>query len=398
MNKKISLGAAIAFMVVVAGITLSITMMVSLNHFNKKVLNVKAREEMYKKLADVDRNARQNFAGTIDEEALANSLSAGYIKGLGDKYSSYLTKDEYEQKMLELSGKLVQIGVTVQKDQTGYAKVTKIIKGSPAELDGVVVGDLIISIGDADLKAVNLANIERLLKGEAGTKANLVYRRDGVDTRKEIQRKEIDIKYVEHHLIGSNGYIKINAFNDKTYNQFKSAVDDLVKQGANAFVLDLRGNNSDSIEAANSMLNMLLPAGELGTKKNNAGVITSMGSSDKYELALPMATIINGKTGNAAEYFVAVLRDFKKATSIGTTSFGKAVIQKTFQLNDGSAINITTEHFLPPSGTEINGVGIKPDYEVKLTSEQEQGVEVMTVETDPQIQKAIEIVNSKKES
>ncbi|MFZ2538828.1 MAG: S41 family peptidase [Oscillospiraceae bacterium] len=398
MNKKISLGAAIAFMAILAGITFCITMMVSLNHFNEKVLNVKAREEMYKKLSDVDRNARQNFSGTINEEVLADSLSAGYIRGLGDKYSSYLTKDEYEQKMLELSGKLVQIGVTVQKDQTGYAKITKIMKGSPAEQAGMIVGDLIVSIGDADLKAVTLVNIERLLKGEVGTKLNVVYRRDGVDTQKDIQRKDIEIKYVEYRLMGANGYIKIIGFNDKTYNQFKNAVDDLVRQGADAFVFDLRNNNSDSIEAANSMLNMLLPAGELGTKKNNAGEITSLGSSDKYELALPMATIINGKTGNAAEYFVAVLRDFKKATSTGTISFGKAVIQKIFQINDGSAINITTEHFLPPSGAEINGVGIKPDYEVKLTPEQEQGAELLTDETDPQIQKAIEIVNSKKEA
>ncbi|MEG0691680.1 MAG: S41 family peptidase, partial [Oscillospiraceae bacterium] len=311
MNKKISLGAAIAFMVVVAGITFCITMMVSLNHFNEMVLNVKSREEMYKKLADVDRNVRQNFAGTINEEALANSLSAGYIRGLGDKYSSYLTKDEYEQKMLENSGKLVQIGVTVQKDQTGYAKITNMMKGSPAELAGMAVGDLIVSIGNTDLKAVTLLNIERLLKGEVGTKINVVYRRDGVDTQKEIQRKDMEIKYIESRLVGTNGYIKISEFNDKTYAQFKDAVDELVKQGADAFIFDLRNNNSDSIDAANSMLNMLLPAGELGTKKNNAGESTSLGTSDKYELALPMATIINGKTGNAAEYFVAVLRDFK---------------------------------------------------------------------------------------
>lgn len=398
MNKKISLGAVIAFMVVVAGITFCITMMVSLNHFNEMVLNVKAREEMYKKLADVDRNARQNYAGTIDEELLANSISAGFIKGLGDKYSSYLTKDEYEQKLLELSGKLVQIGVTIQKDPTGYVKITSVTKASPAEQAGILVGDLIVSIGTTDLKAITLPNIERLLKGEVGTKASILIRRDGVDTPKDIQRKDIETKYVEYRLMGTNGYVKINEFNDKTYSQFKSAVDDLVKQGANALVFDLRNNNSDSIDAANSMLNMLLPKGELGTKKDKAGQVTSLGTSDKYELDLPMATIINSKTGNAAEYFVAVLRDFKKASSIGVTSFGKAVIQKMFQLNDGSAINITTEHFFPPSGIEINGVGIKPDYEVKLTAEQEQGVELLTDETDGQLQKAIEVVNSKKAS
>lgn len=398
MNKKISFGAAIAFMIVVAGITFCITMMVSLNHFNKMVLNVKAREEVYKKLADVDRNARQNFAGKIDEEALADAISSGFIKGLGDKYSSYLTKDQYEQKLLEQSGKLVQIGVTIQKEQTGYVKITKIIKDSPAEQNGMAVGDLIVSINDRDLKTVSLSNVERLLKGEVGTKLTVVYRRDGVDTQKDIQRKDIELQYVDYHLIETNGYIKISEFNDKTYVQFKNAVNDLVRQGADAFVFDLRDNNSDSIEAANSMLNMLLPSGELGTKTDNNGKTTSLGNSDKYELELPMATIINSKTGNAAEYFVAVLRDFKKANSTGTTTYGKAVIQELFKLNDGSAINITVGHFFPPSGTQINGVGIKPDYEVKITPEQEKSVDVMTDENDPQILKALEIVNSKKES
>lgn len=396
MNKKISLGAAIAFMIVVAGITLCITMMVSLNYFNKMVLNVKAREEMYKKIADVDRNARQNFAGKIDEEALANSLSAGYIKGLGDKYSSYLTKDEYEQRLLEESGKVVQIGVSFTKDQTGYAKVIKLVKESPAELAGIQIGDMIIAVNESDVKNLSASNIERLLKGGIGSKVNVTYRRDGVDTVKEIQRKELDLKYVEGHLIGTNGYVKITEFNSKTYGQFKTAVDKLIRDGADALIFDVRNNNSDSIEAAKSMLNMLLPVGELGTTVNNEGVSQTLGTSDKYELALPMATIINGRTGNAAEYFAATLRDFKKATSTGVTSYGKSVIQEIFKLNDGSAINITTQYLYPPSKVEINGVGIKPDYEVKLTTEQEQAFETLTDETDPQIQKAIEIVNSKK--
>ena len=255
---------------------------------------------------------------------------------------------------------------------------------------------LIISIDNSDLNLNTLEEIEQLLTGAVGTQIAVTYRRDGVDTQKTIQRSDIEISYIESRLIGTNGYIIVEEFNEKTYEQFKSVVDDLIKAGADALIFDLRNNNSDSIEAANNMLNMLLPAGELGTKIDHTGAVTSLGSSNKYELALPMATIINGKTGNAAEYFVAVLRDFNKATSVGTLSYGKAVIQELFQLSDGSAINVTTAHFLPPSKIEINGIGIKPDYEVKLTPEQEQAFETLTDEIDPQIQKAIEIVNSKK--
>lgn len=396
MNKKISLGAAVAFMLVIAGITFCITMMVSLNYFNEKVLNVNAREEMYKKLADVDRNARQNFVGKIDEELLENSISAGYVRGLGDKYASYLTKDEYERRLLEDSGKLVSVGMTIAKDSSGYFKVTKVATDTVAEQAGVQVDDLIVSIDTNDLKSISQVNAEQMLKGEIGTKVSIVYRRDGVDTTKDLQRKDIIVEYVSAHLIESTGYIQISSFNDKTLSQFNVAVNSVIQQGAAALVIDLRNNNSDSFDAAASILNTLLPSGALGTKTNNQGQNISLGNSDQYAINLPMATIINAKTGNAAEYFAATLRDVVKANTIGVTSFGKSIEQEMFQLNDGSAINITVSYVYPPSKADINGVGIKPDYEVKLSPEQEQTFDMLTDQTDPQIQKALEVVNSKK--
>ena len=179
MNKKIPLGAAIAFMVVVAGLTFCITMMVSLNHFNTMVLNVKEREEVYKKLADVDRESRQRYAGQIDEEYLSDSISRGYVRGLGDAYSSYLTKDEYEERLQEQNGQLVSIGATIVKDTTGYMRIRKVIAGSPAEQEGLRQGDLLISLDGVDLQAVSQTAAERLLKGQEGTKVAIVYRRDG---------------------------------------------------------------------------------------------------------------------------------------------------------------------------------------------------------------------------
>ncbi len=397
MNKKISLGAAIAFMVVVAGITFCITMMVSLNHFNTMVLNVKSREEMYKKLADVDRKARQNFDGKIDEEALLDSISNGYIKGLGDKYSSYLSKNQYEQRLLDLSGKEVSIGITTVKDESGYLLVTKVINESPANKSGIQVGDHIISIEDTDLKTVNFTNAERLLKGTVGTKLKLIYRRNGVDTLLDnIIRKDIEVPCVEMELIEKNAYIKILEFNDLTYSQFKQAVDNAIKNGATGLIFDVRNNSGGTLNSVSIMLNMLLPSGDIGTKIDNNGKKTILGKSDKYEINLPMATIVNGKTASASELFVSALRDFNKANSVGTQTYGKGVMQTLIKLTDGSAINITTAHFYPPSGDKIDGVGIKPDYEVKLTTEQEKNFDILTFAEDPQIQKAIEVVNSKK--
>lgn len=398
MNKKIPLGAAIAFMIVVAGITFCITMMVSLDRFNTMVLNVKEREEMYAKFADVDKEVRQNYAGTIDEDALYDAIAAGYVRVL-DRYCSYLTKAQYEELIAEQNGDRVSIGVTTEKDVTGYLKVTDVTAGSPAELGGLQVGDLLISVDGRDLQNLTLASAQRLLKGEPGTKFTLTYRRDGVDTTNDFIRKALDTVYVDFRMIGTNGYIRVYEISDDSYNQFKEAVDNAVQRGATGLIFDLRNNTSDSLETARKMLDMLLPSGELGYTVDNDNVRRTLEVSDRFCVNLPMTVLVNGQTGCAAEYFAAVLKEYKQAgkaeaTLIGTTTLGKSSIQEIRPLTDGSAINLTVAHFYPPSGTELDGVGLKPDYEVRLTEEQEQNFFLLTEETDPQLKKAIEVVSS----
>lgn len=395
MNKKIPLGAAIAFMVIIAGITFSITMMVSLNHFNTMVLNVKAREEMYKKLADVDRNARQNYAGVIDEDYLNDSLAAGYIRGLGDRYSTYVSKEDYEYLSLEKSGQMAQIGVTVIADPTGYFVVESVATGSPAEEAGIMPGDFLISIDETDLKTVSLTNCERMLVGEAGEKITLVYRRDGVDTTRDMQRKIMSVEYVSGHMIDATGYIKISSFVSAAVPQFRTQLDSLIQQGAESIVIDLRNNSSDSLDAASSILNTILPTGDLGYTRNESGDYVVVAESDRYSVNLPMAIIVNARTGNVAEYFAATMRDFDKASIVGVQTMGKAVVQELIRLTDGSAINLTTDYIYPPSRTEINGVGVKPDYEVRLTTEQEADAAYLIDKADPQIAKAIEVSKSR---
>ncbi len=394
MNKKIPLGAAIAFMVVIAGITFCITMMVSLNHFNTMVLNVKEREEQYKKLADVDREVRQNFAGTIDEDYLSDAISSGFIRGLGDKYSSYLTREQYEERLLDQKGQRVSIGITIEQDATGYPKVASVLENSPAALNGMLTGDLLISIDNIDLKTSSISAAEKMLKGQPGTTIGVVFRRDGVDTALELQRKDMEMAYVSSRMIGRNGYIKIDEFNEKTTDQFKRAVNQMISQGANALIFDVRDNSSDSIDVANDVLDILLPHGELGSIVDNTGVVPSSGTSDQYEIELPMCVLMNSRTSSAAEYFVGALMDFEKITSVGTTTYGKSAIQQLLPLNDGSAISLTVAHFLTPKGTDISNVGIKPTYEVKLSTEQEQTFATLNEDTDPQLKKAVEIANS----
>lgn len=395
MNKKIPLGVAAAFMIVVAGITFCITMIYSYNNFNTLVYNVKEREEMYKKLADADRKIRQNYAGAINEEQILDSLAAAYVKGLGDKYSSYLTKSEYEYKLLEKSGKLVSIGVEIEKNADGYLKVLSVLKDSPAELAAIQKDDVIISIDGVDATSLTLVKAQRMLQGEVGSKVTVVYRRDAVDETAEMQRKDLEIIYVSGRLIGTNGYIKFKDFNSKTYVQFKREVDSLINQGATSLIFDLRNVSNDSYESAVMMLNTLLPKGELGYKVDKDGNMTAFAKSDDYMVNLPMAIIVNSKTGSAAEYFALVMSEYQAANTVGVQTMGKTVIQSLIPLSDGSAYNLTVAHYLPPSKTDISDIGIRPDFEVALTQEQEQNFKDLDETSDPQLIKAIEVVNSK---
>lgn len=396
MNKKISLGAAITFMIVVAGITFCITMMVALNHFNDMVLNVKEREEMYKKISNIDAEVRQNYAGAsqIDEEYLSDMISVGYIRGIGDKYASYLTKDEYETVLQEQNGQLVSIGVTLAKDQTGYLKVLSVQEGSPAEQNGMKRGDLLVSVDGTDLKNLSLSRGEQLLKGNVGTKVSVVYRRDGVDTTRELQRITLSEVLVESRMIDQTGYILIREFSSFTISQFKTAIEDLMQQGAVSFVFDVRGNNSDSIYAANDLLSLLLPVGDLGTIVYADGSTRLSGTSDSYSVEMPMSVLVDADTGCAAEYFALMLREYEKANVVGVQTMGKSAMQELRPLNDGSAVYITVSHFITPAGTDIEGTGVKPDYEVKISTEEDSS-ESLSDETDTQLRKAIETVNSK---
>ncbi|MEG0571346.1 MAG: S41 family peptidase, partial [Oscillospiraceae bacterium] len=362
------------------------------------VFNVKERKEMYTKISEIDSEIRQKYNGTIDEDMMLDAISRGYVSGLGDKYSRYLSKSEYEKQLLETQGKLVGIGVTIKRDASGYAQVVKVIEGSPAELAGILSGDMITAIDEVDLKTYDFTKVDELIRGNAGTKVKLNIRREGVETLYELARKDIDIKYVTYKLIDKNGYIKINEFNQKTYEQFKNAVDDLIKQGATGLVFDLRDNGGGTLDSATKMLDMLLPQGVIATKTDKSGATSPLATSDKYGVNLPMVTIINGNTASASELFVSALRDFNKATSIGTTTYGKGVMQTLIPLKDGSALSITTASFIPPSGEDFNGVGIKPDNEVKFTPEQEQNFKNghLELESDTQFVKAVEVLNSKK--
>ncbi len=395
MNKKISLGAAICFMAIAAAISFIVTMYYSLNIFNSKVANVSEREEQYAKLAEIDTIIRNNYLGEIDEEALMDSLADGYVDGLEDKYSVYMNQEEYKQYQQQNAGELIGIGVTATLDDSGYLEVVSVSSESPAEAGGLMAGDMIIRIDDADVLAMGYENAINAIRGEDGTVVNITYRRDSEEYTVSITRKRVKDSGISYRMIDTLGYVQIQDFNATTPADFEYAVNDMMSQGATGLIFDLRGNGGGLVSSVAEMLDFLLPEGDLVSQTNSKKETTVLYTSDSDCIDLPMVCLMNGDTASAAELFVCDLRDFQVAELVGETTYGKGVMQTAFPLEDGSAISLTTAYYNPASGVNYHGVGVKPDYEVVLTAEQKQNLANLDENTDPQLMKAISVLKSK---
>ena len=392
MNKKISLGAAISFMVVVVAITFCITMIFSLNRFNSKIVNIKEKDDINNKITQLDRIVAQSYAGEVDHDKLINAIARGYVSGIGDPYAMYYTAKELNLHNQTIKGIIMGIGINSQRDDSGYILVTKVYNNSPAASSGMHVGDLIISIDGQDIKAIDYSAAVEMLKGEAGTSVKLTYRRDTQDISAELFRKKIDIPSIEYSTIGTTAYMKISTFSDKTPAEFQSAYGQAIKDGMITMIIDIRGNSSSEYLQAAKVLDRILPVGNLGFEKSREGTVKPLAVSDADEISMPISVIVNSTTAGAGELFAACLQEAGKVKIVGTTTMGKGVIQQIFPLSDGSAVELTTSYVLTPQRKEINLVGIKPDFEVKLTAAQEKTAYLLDQNTDPQIKKALEVL------
>ncbi|MEE1491729.1 MAG: S41 family peptidase [Massilioclostridium sp.] len=400
MNKKISLGAAVTFCAIVAAITFAITWMASSDTFDGLVSNLTQRDEIYQKMDEIDKYVRTNYLNQneVDDQALQDSIATGYLAGLGDKYAAYYTADSLKQKELDSKGVMVGIGVTASEDESGYIKIISTYTDSPAEAAGILPQDLIVSVDGEDVKSIGYLKAMEKVKGEAGTTVKLVVRRGGQDSEMEVSRKQMEIPTVEYRMEGQNGYIKISSFKEATIDQFNKAIDELTAQGAQGLIFDLRENRGGTLDSVSKMLDKLLPEGVIATKVKADGTSEVLAESDAVEINLPMVTIGNKNTASAAELFICALRDYDKAKLVGTTTYGKGVMQELHTLKDGSAINLTTGYFNPPKSENFNNKGITPDFEVKLTEDQQKLFDerALELENDPQFTKAVEVLNTTK--
>ena len=394
MSKKISMGVAATITLIAMAVTFSLTMVVSMNMFNSTVSSVKNKERQYNKLSEIDRFVRANEYFTINEETLNDTLAAGYMLGINDKYAKYYTAKAYSEMQAVESGKLTGLGVAVVNDtSSGYARIIRVYNNSPASEAGLEVRGFITAINGVSTKTMtDTATITSALLGEEGTTTSITYLTpDRQEQTLDLVHSNYNTPTLSYQLTaGTCGYIRINSFGTTTANEFKSAVDNLAEQGATCYVFDLRDNAGDNLNSALVAADYCLPSGLIAQQQDKDGNVTDLRMSDENGITLPMVCLVNGSTGAGAELFANALRKMGGATLVGTTTMGKGVVMSEAQsFSDGSAAYITIGLLLDNEGQTWNDVGLVPDVDASLSADEQSAYYDFTIETDPQISKAV---------
>lgn len=319
-------------------------------------------QEKYQRLSELDSFVQNNYYTEYDNDELINTMLKGYIAGLGDRYSQYMTPEEYNALQTREAGKTVGIGVTVIQNEEGYPLIMEVQKNSPAESAGLKPEDVILSVDGEDILTMDYEEAINRIKGEENTKVTLTIRHDGEEKEVSIIRKSFDmITSGGEMLDGHIGYIYITNFRENTADQFLTVLNDLIGQGADALIFDVRDDGGGLLSALEKMLDPLLPEGEIATATYHGDKTETVLKSDAEELNLPIAILVNGNTASAAELFSASLRDFKQAKLVGTQTFGKGIMQITTPVKGGGGLTLTVATYQTTKSECYHGVGLTPD-------------------------------------
>uniref|UniRef100_UPI003FF0273C S41 family peptidase n=1 Tax=Gemmiger formicilis TaxID=745368 RepID=UPI003FF0273C len=395
MSKKISLGVAATIAIIAMAVTFSLTMVVSMKMFNTTVSSVKNKERQYNKLSEIDRFVRAGEYFTIDEDTLNDRLAAGYMNGINDKYAVYYTAKEYSEKQSVEKGTLTGIGVAVVNDtSSGYARIIRLYDNSPAAEVGMQVGGFITAINDESTRNItSTARLTSKLLGEEGTTTTITYL---TPDRQEQQLNLVHSNYktpsiyTRQMVADTCGYIRIDAFTSGTASEFKAAVDELLQQGANSLVFDLRDNTGENLNAALVAADYCVPSGEIAKQQDRDGNVTVLRMSDETKINVPIVCLVNGSTAGSAELFANALRKMAGATLVGTKTAGKGVVLSDAQsFSDGSAAYITVGLLLDNEDQTWNEEGLRPDIDAALSVDEQNAYYDYTLDTDPQISKAV---------
>ena len=352
-----------------------------------------AREEdspVQAKAAEVQEIIETYFIDDYDEDTLADGAASGMVDATGDEWSYYLSADEVAA--------YVGVGITITEDaEAGGMRVEEVVSGGPAEEAGIRVGDLLLAVEGEDVLTLGIDGTRNLVRGEEGTHVNMHFSRNGTEYDVSVERRSIETPVVTGELLDENiGYIKIDNFDERSATETIAFVKDLIGQGAEALLFDVRFNPGGYADELVKVLDYLLPEGDLFRSVDYAGR-EEVDTSDTSCVELPMAVLVNEDSYSAAEFFAAALQEYEWATIVGSQTYGKGNFQTAFYLSDGSMVNLSIGKYYTPGGKSLSERGVTPDVVVDLDDEQYALLYYNALEQadDPQFQAAIDTLTQK---
>ena len=333
----------------------------------------------------------EEYLDEKDESSLREGLYVGLLAGLKDPYSTYYTAEQYKELNTSNEGSYVGIGAVLQKDDTGGAKIIQLYEGGPGEQAGLKKGDVIKAVDGADVTDKETSDIASMVRDSEKDSVMLTIQRENEEKTRDVkvEIRDVEIQTVSHEMLsGDTGYIRISEFSEVTSDQYKKAFADLKEQGMKKLVVDLRDNPGGLLTAVCGVLRQILPEGLIVYTEDKNGKREEETCDGKNELDMALAVLVNGNSASASEIFAGAVKDYGIGTIVGTTTYGKGVVQTIQPLTDGSAVKITIAKYFTPKGNDINKKGITPDVEAELSGDITDWTE-LTHKEDTQLQTAL---------
>ena len=399
----------VMLVILTATITFMITTMVIYNKFSDVYSNKSSTSSinaensstetaLVKTLETFKMMLKQKYIGEIDEEKMIDGAIKGYVEGLGDPYTTYLTKEEMQEFIEETNSEYVGIGVYLTNSKTDNTiLVVGTMKAAPALEAGIQAGDVIEKVNDVAYTGDQLDDAIKILKGEEGTDVKVTVLRDGKEIDLTVTRTKITVEHVDSQMLENNiAYIQVDSFDSGVAEDFKKQITELKNGGAKGIIIDLRSNGGGIVDEATGIADLFLKENEtiLITKGKDEKEETTVSKNKPIIQDIPLVVLVNEGTASASEILAGALKDkYPNTTVVGKTTYGKGVIQTLYNLTDGSGLKITTEEYFTPNHNKINKEGIKPDVEVNLTKDA-NGYYETKIDKDAQILKAKEILTT----
>lgn len=349
--------------------------------------------EVKQKTREIESLINHYYLDEIDGKQVEDTMYTGLVAGLEDPYSVYYTEEELKTMEESTSGEYSGIGATLTQDpDTKEMSVVSCFENTPAEEAGLLPGDVITGWNGNSVDGMELSELVSKIKTDPDEHMTLEIERDGQTMDVELTRREVKVPTVEAEMLeGKIGYIKLLEFDEVTGDQFQEALDSLEEQGMEKLIIDVRDNPGGVLQTVCDMLDQILPEGLIVYTEDKDGKRQEYTSDEEHQFTKPLAILVNGNSASASEIFAGAIQDYGIGTIVGTTTFGKGIVQRIFYLSDGTGVKLTVAKYYTPNGHDIHKKGITPDVEVELNEDLKKQVTI-SHEEDNQLQKAIQVL------